>query len=160
MTSASIIRKACVALLAPALFGCSHTRCKEAGCSAGAQVVYDRGFPTPYDLTVRTAGLTLSARCPLDARSSKPVAPNAATLVCDERGFLVSTANAANGSATRYGTNALDANALTFDVGLARPGAAPIQRAVRVTLTHVERPNGPDCPSVCYGRQGTMDLPP
>ena len=160
MSHAWIICPLCVGLLALAPLACSQVRCKEAGCFAGAQVVYDQSLPTPYELTVRTAGLSLSAHCPVDARSSRPVAPNAATLVCDASGFTVSTANAANGSATQYGTNPVDANSLNFDVALSRAGAAPIQRAVRVTLTHVERPNGPDCPSVCYSRQGTMGLPP
>jgi len=88
------------------------------------------------------------------------VSPNSATLICDENGFMVATANASDGAATPYGSNPVDAKALSFEVELKPADGPPIQRTVRTSLTHVERPNGPDCPSVCYGRQGTMNLDP
>jgi len=139
---------------------CSHQRCKEAGCTAGARVTYQHRVSPNYELQVRTAGLALAAHCPQDARSATPVGPNSATLVCDESGFSVATANASNGAATPYGSNPVDANALSFEVELKRAEGPPIQRTVQASLTHVERPNGPDCPSVCYSRQGTMNLDP
>lgn len=147
-------------LVTLAASACSHQRCKEAGCTAGARVSYQHAVPSNYELQVRTTGLMLSAHCPQDARSAKPVGPNSATLICDESGFLVATANASNGAATAYGSNPVDATALSFEVELKRADAAPIQRTVQASLTHVDRPNGPDCPSVCYGRQGTMNLDP
>ena len=123
-------------------------------------VTYQKPVAIPYDLTVQTAGLVLTAHCPLDAPSAKPAPPNGAILVCDGNGFMVATANALNGAATPVGTNAVDARVLSFEVELRRPSAAKVQRTAKVVLTHIERPNGTDCPSVCYGRQGTLDLEP
>jgi hypothetical protein len=147
-----------VCLLTLAALACSRQRCKEAGCAAGTRITYQSNVSAAYDLQVRTAGLVLSAHCPQDARSATPVGPNSATLICDGSGFMVATANASNGAATAYGDNPVDAKALDFNVELKRLGAPVIQRTVTAALTNVERPNGPDCPSVCYGRQGTMNF--
>jgi hypothetical protein len=160
MISRSIVHATSALFTLSTILGCSHERCKEAGCTGGAQVTFDRAVTVPYELTVRTSGLALSAHCPLAARDAKPVGPNAAILFCDGNGFMVATANAVNGGATQVGSNPVDATTLRFDVGLVLAGVAPIQLNTNVELKHVERPNGPNCPSVCYGRQGTLNLAP
>lgn len=148
-------------LLVAAGWGCSQNRCKEMGCFSWARVTYSQPVSTPYDLTVSTRGLTLSAHCPQSRREATPIGSQEAQLGCDGSSFELSVAHDQVGTG-RYGDNARDADPISFLVTVTpRSPHLPSRKGeAQVRIRNRGRPNGPECSPICYGRGGTVTLAP
>jgi len=131
--------------------------CKEAGCFAWLKVTYSQPVSTPYELNVTTRGLALSTRCPQNVREARPADANEARLSCDASSFELATPDDAKGTSP-YGDNPADADPISLSVTI-RPlssGSPASKGRVQVPITHIERPNGPECTPTCYGREATV----
>ena len=126
------------------LSGCDSQSCTEAGCDHMATVTLPSGaLSGAYDLLLEFEGMdTLSARC------SDPAAPETADnpegLACDGNTF------------TLEGT---EAAARTVFVTITDPDTGDVlipRTEVRLEAVDELRPNGPDCPPVCFVRNGDL----
>ena len=128
------------------LSGCDSQSCTEAGCDHMATVTLPAGAVSgAYDLLLEFEGMdTVSARC---SDSAAPeTADNPDGIACDGSTF------------TLEGT---EAAARTVFVTITDPdsGDAIVPRTeVRLEAVDELRPNGPDCPPVCFVRNGDLKL--
>lgn len=124
--------------------GCLDDACTEIACSDTSVVSLPPGLVDgPYDLEITGTGTTLRARC------LQPAAPEAASnspeLDCDASTFEF-TAPA--------GTSVREIQVTIVDVDT----EATLAAAVTVALDAVaeDTPNGPDCPPICFVRNGAL----
>jgi hypothetical protein len=132
--------------LVSASWSCVEDSCTEIACSDASVVSLPPGLIAgPYDLEVTAGDATLRARCLQPA--SPEAAENAPELDCDASTFEI-TAPA--------GTSVREIQVTIIDVDTAETLAA----AVTVALDAVgeETPNGPDCPPVCFVRNGALTV--
>lgn len=128
--------------------GCTTgLECTEAGCEHEAIVTYPPGLVSgPYDLVLQGDTETLMARC--NDPSAPEAEQNPPELTCDSNGFTLIGGPLANERSVRL---------TLIDVQSEEARVADIE----VFLDAVDEvyPNGPDCPPVCYIRNGQVLLP-
>ncbi|MCH9687556.1 MAG: hypothetical protein K0V04_39345 [Deltaproteobacteria bacterium] len=122
------------------LSSCASTaECTELACENEAFVTIPPGlFEGPYELLLEGDGQTAAARC-LDASASPD---NPEGLTCDAVGFSLVGHPLANEREIRV--------TITPDMG------DPIVADVRLEAVDEVAPNGPDCPPLCFVRNGQV----
>jgi hypothetical protein len=130
-------------LLCFGLLGCANDECTEIGCDNTSEVTYPVGLVSaPYDLTIVAEVGTITARC-LD-----PTAPeaemNPPELKCDREGFTI--------------TGGDFAQMQELMVTVVDVETEEVLATGNVDANAVDEitPNGPDCPGVCYVRNGAL----
>jgi hypothetical protein len=137
--------KALLVLALACVSGCgSSEACTELGCDNEANIAFTGSRPEgPYDLIVQTDGGTFMARC------ADPTAPE----VADNDPEVQCTLN----SFSLVGDAATGHSVFATVVPV---GTDPLVENAEVLLSTVEehRPNGEDCPPVCFSRAGQLVL--
>lgn len=121
--------------------------CTQVGCEHEAVATYPSGLVSgPYDLYLDGQTDMIVARC--NDPSAPEAAENPEGLTCDSGGFMLVGHPLANERSVRL--TIIDP--MTEEV---------LVENVEVFLDAVDeiRPNGPDCPPVCYVRNGALILP-
>lgn len=141
-----MIRWIAAVALVSVSWSCVDDSCTEIACSDTSVVSLPPGLVEgPYDLEVVAGDSTLRARCLQPA--SPEAAENSPELDCDASTFEI-TAEA--------GTSVREVRVTIIDVDTEETLAA----AVTVALDAIgeEQPNGPDCPPVCFVRNGALTV--
>ncbi|MEM7159295.1 MAG: hypothetical protein AAF799_41035 [Myxococcota bacterium] len=133
-----------LALLLALPGGCATDQsCTEIGCDHEAVVTFPPGLLSgAYTLMLRGDAETLTARC-LDP-GSEEAAENPAGLTCDSASF------------TLLGIDM--ANEREIIVTVIPDEGDEFSAAVRLEAVDEITPNGPDCPPVCFVRNGQVRL--
>jgi len=124
--------------------GCAEETCTQIGCGDTSIVTFPRGLVEgPYDLEVTAMGTTWRARC-LQPASAEAV-ENSIELECDANTFELTLP---------AGTSPREVQVTVVDV----VSETVLIAAVTVALDAVseDTPNGPDCPPICFIRNGAV----
>lgn len=131
------------ALLLPGLGCADGSACTEIGCEHEATVTFPAGLVTgAYTLVLEGERDTATARC-LDPGNPE-TADNPVGLSCDGNGFVLEGLELAN-------ERELVVTVMPDD-------GDPFSTTVRLEAVDELTPNGPDCPPVCFVRNGQVRL--
>ncbi len=142
------MKRSVVATLGVLLFaGCVDDACSEITCGDRSVVTFPPGLiEGPYDLVITGPATTLQARC------LQPAAPEAAEnspeLKCDASSFEVTVEPGL--SVRELGVTIIDVDS---EVTLVAAVTVPVD------AVDEETPNGPDCPPICFVRNGALIVP-
>jgi hypothetical protein len=133
-------------LLAFVLAGCADDECPTLDCENTSQISFPVGLVTqPYDLVVVAEVGMFTARC---LQPSAPEADaNPPELRCDRNGFVL--------------TGGEFAQMRELQITVTDAESAEVLAADEVDASVVEEitPNGPDCPGICFVRNGELRAP-
>ncbi len=128
-------------LFAVALVACADDTCTEIGCENSTEISFPAGLVDgPYDLTITAEVGMLTARC-LDASAPEADA-NPPELKCDRQGFTITGGDFAQ--MRELGVVVVDVDTQEMLVA----------SSVDANVVDELAPNGPDCPEICYVRNG------
>lgn len=125
---------------------CANDECTEIACDNTSEVSYPNGLVTrAYDLVITAEVGMITARC-LDP-SAPETDMNPPELSCDREGFTIEGGDFAQ---------MRELGVTIVDVETQDPLASGnVDADVVEELT----PNGPDCPGICFVRNGALEVP-
>jgi hypothetical protein len=133
--------------LLPLLSGCVDDPCTELACSDSSVVSLPAGLlDGPYDLEITGTEPPLRARCLQPA--SPEAAENSPELECNASTFEITSP---------AGTSVREIQVTIVDVDTETTLAAAIP--VALDAVGEDTPNGPDCPPLCFVRNGALVVP-
>jgi hypothetical protein len=145
--SRKLLPLAIASMLASVWLACADDECTEIGCYDQSIVSLPVGLVQgPYDLEITGTPTPLQARC------LQPAAPEAAEnspeLECDGSTFEINVAP---------GTSVREIQVTITDVDTEEVLAANV--VVQLDAVDESAPNGPDCPPICFVRNGALVVP-